>query len=78
MSINITGLTEEQVEMLEVMWSLDSTEEYFTWYESLSHQDQQIAETLQRLIIIESIDEAFTDAKSYPEANRLLKKYRLQ
>lgn len=78
MSISITGLTEEQIEMLDVMWALDSMEEYFEWYNQLSYRDQLQAETLQRLIILETIDSSFENAKVYPDAKRLLSKYQLK
>ena len=55
--ITISGLTKYQVEMLDHMWSLDSEEEYLTWYNLLDEEDQKMADTLMRMIVVESLDE---------------------
>ena len=55
--ITISGLTKYQVEMLDHMWSLDSEEEYLTWYNLLDEEDQKMADTLMKMIIIESVEE---------------------
>ena len=33
--IKLTGLTYEQVEMLDIMWSLDTVDEFFDWYDTV-------------------------------------------
>lgn len=53
----INNLTVEQVEMLDMMWSLDTQEEYFEWYYTLSEADQEMADLLQRMVIISELDE---------------------
>jgi len=72
MSIEIKNLTAEQVEMLDIMWSFDSAEEYLNWYHLLDAEDQEQADVLQRMIILETMDEMleevsdnYTDVKSY-------------
>ena len=55
--ITISGLTKYQVEMLDHMWSLDSEEEYLTWYNLLDEEDQKMADTLMQMIVVESLDE---------------------
>jgi uncharacterized protein YukE len=50
--IQINNLTEYQVEMLDHMWSLDSVEEYEEWYNLLDDEDQQLADSLQQMIIL--------------------------
>ena len=72
MSIEIKNLTAEQVEMLDAMWACESAEEYLTWYHLLDAQDQEMADVLQRMIILETMDEmleevsdGYTDIKSY-------------
>ena len=77
MSINIDGLTQEQVEMLDHMWSLDTMEEYMQWYDLLDEPDQRLADTLQRLIILETLDESMAKEKLFPDARNALKKYML-
>jgi len=64
--ITITGLTKRQKRMLNIMWDLDTEEDYFEWYESLDEELQQEADLLQRMVIIESQEEDLgdlTDAK---------------
>lgn len=72
MSIEIKNLTAEQVEMLDIMWSFDSAEEYLDWYHLLDVEDQEQADLLQHMIILETMDEMleevsdhYTDIKSY-------------
>lgn len=56
--MQIENLTPEQVEMLDFMWNeLDTEEEYLEWYDALDKDQQRMAESLQRLMIMESIDE---------------------
>ena len=64
--ITINGLTKRQKRMLNIMWDLDTEEDYFEWYESLDEELQQEADLLQRMVIIESQEEDLgdlTDAK---------------
>ena len=58
--------------MLDIMWSFDSAEEYLNWYHLLDAEDQDMADVLQRMIILETMDEMleevsdnYTDIKSY-------------
>ena len=78
MSIEIKNLTAGQVEMLDAMWACESSEEYLDWYNLLDAEDQDMADVLQRMIILETMDEmleevsdGYTDVKSY------LKKFQL-
>jgi hypothetical protein len=77
MSIHLDGLTEEQVEMLDHMWSLDTMEDYMTWYDLLDRQDQMMADTLQRLILLEALDDAMAKTKIFPDAKIQLKQFML-
>ena len=78
MSIEIKNLTAEQVEMLDIMWSFDSAEEYLAWYHLLDAVDQDMADVLQHMIILETMDEmleevsdGYTDVRSYLEKFQL-------
>ena len=78
MSIEINNLTAEQVEMLDIMWSFDSAEEYLAWYHLLDAVDQDMADVLQHMIILETMDEmleevsdGYTDVRSYLEKFQL-------
>jgi late competence protein required for DNA uptake (superfamily II DNA/RNA helicase) len=73
MSITITNLTLEQKEMLDFMWNeLDTEEDYLTWFGSLSSDQQLMADTLMRMIIMECSEEELGDLT---EAKELLSKF---
>ena len=74
MSIQIENLTPEQIEMCDIMWSFESADEYLTWYECLDNSEQRQADVLQRLIILESMEEMMN---SYADANAVLRKFML-
>jgi hypothetical protein len=75
--VKLTGLTYEQVEMLDIMWSLDTVDEFFDWYETLTKEEQNICDTLQRLIILEMADLEWEHTKKFPLAKQVLKKFML-
>lgn len=71
--MEINGLTPQQVEMLDIMWSLDSKEELYNWVENLpTRADQHMAHVLISLLLLEALDEFVRDMESYPEANEVL------
>ena len=71
--ISINGLTQDQVDMLDFMWNeLETEEDYLNWYDSLDEGQQRQAELLQRLVIMESIDEDMLALGSYPEAKKVI------
>ena len=72
--IQIENLTEYQVEMLDHMWSLDSMEEYEEWYNLLDEEDQQLADSLQQMIILAEMDDLMDGCK---DAKEVLKKFAL-
>ena len=64
--ITISGITRRQKRMLNIMWDLDTEEDYFEWYYSLDAELQAEADLLQRMVILESQEEDLgdlTDAK---------------
>ncbi len=70
--MQINGLTFEQMVMLDYMWSLDTEEDYFNWYDSLDEDQQRQAELLQRLVIMESIDDDVLALDSFPQAMKVI------
>lgn len=73
--MQINNLTQEQVEMLDFMWNeLDSEDEFLAWYECLDSEQQRMADNLQRLIIMESIDEDMLKLQDYPDARRVIQR----
>jgi hypothetical protein len=75
--MRIRNLTPYQVELLDAMWSCDTMEEYETFYATLDSEDQQLADTLQRLIIMEALDDDMAAETHFPEANKLLDQFRI-
>jgi hypothetical protein len=76
--IQITNLTPYQCEMLDIMWELDSEDEYIEWFKLLDPEDQLLAESLQCLIIFESLEPTVQEMDNYWLANNYLKKFQLQ
>jgi hypothetical protein len=74
--ISINGLTDKQVAMLDIMWSLNSQEEFNDWVSGLEDEDCKLAEQLYWLLLIE-IAESDTD-EDYTEANEVLKAFMLK
>jgi uncharacterized protein YukE len=74
MDIHLTNLTPYQVEMLDTMWHLDSESEYLDWYEQLTAEEQCCADVLQRLVILEAMEETLDNCA---EARAVLQQFRL-
>jgi hypothetical protein len=74
MDIHLTNLTPYQVEMLDTMWHLDSESEYLDWYEQLTAEEQCCADVLQRLVILECMEENLGNCA---EAYSVLQQFRL-
>ena len=73
--MQINNLTAEQVEMLDFMWNeLETEEDYIQWYDCLDEQQQIMADGLQRLVIMEMVDEQLANQKSFPEVQKMLDK----
>lgn len=75
MDISITGLTADQVEMLDFMWNLDTEEEFIDWFEALNDKDKQQASVLRELILLESMEDHMAPFKE--PAKNYLRKFRL-
>lgn len=75
MEIRIDNLTEDQRDMLDFMWNeLETLEDFDNWLESLTKEDQATAIALQRLILLESMEEFLSDTTL---ASEYLKKFML-
>jgi uncharacterized protein YukE len=72
--VTIHGVSKRQKRMLNIMWNLDSEEDYFEWYNSLDEHLQKETELLQRLIIMAELDNEVRDTSA---AKELLKKFAL-
>ncbi len=74
--MQINGLTERQVELLDTMWAIEEFEELEAWMATLCRADRVEAENLQQLVILEAFEELL-DEDGYPEANMVIDKFRL-
>lgn len=74
--IQINGLTQEQCDMLDIIWSFQTKRDYLEWYDCLDDQEQNMANSLLTLLAM-AIAEEQTPAESFEEANKVLAKFRL-
>jgi uncharacterized protein YukE len=72
--IQIDNLTPYQAEMLDHMWTLQTDEEYSDWYNLLDEEDQKLADTLQELVILATMDE-IVELEDLKDAKDVLKKF---
>ena len=70
--MEIYGLTETQVALLDEMWACDTMEDFEEFLETLDPQERAEALRLQRLVLIESLDEHVAKMQQYPDAKRVL------
>ena len=78
--MQIEHLTAEQCEMLDYMWNeLDSEQEFIDWYDALDERQQRMADILQRMVILESLDEEMLQNSNtdLTLANSVLDRFRL-
>ena len=55
--IRIEGLTTKQVEILDKLWSFDTTDEVLELMKSLSEEDFKMAVTLQEMVIDQLLEQ---------------------
>jgi hypothetical protein len=72
---NINGLTPEEVQMLDMMWSIESVQDMEDWLMSLTREERLMAYRLRMLLIAELIDEDAVQDLSI--AKNYLKKFQL-
>ena len=74
--MRIEGLTEHQVELLDTMWAIEEFDDLEDWMQTLSKADRVEGENLQRLVILETLEEMLEQSK-YPDANKVIDRFRL-
>ena len=74
MDIKINNLTQAQCEMLDIIWSCETHDEFLSWYETLDDQDQAQAITLMNILAQEALE---LKIKNFDLANTVLKQFRL-
>jgi hypothetical protein len=73
----INGLTANQVALLDEMWACESMEELEQFLDTLDRSDYADAMQLQRILLIEMLDEEMANQTQYPEANKVINQFRL-
>lgn len=68
----IKNLTPNQVALLDEMWACDTLEEYENFLGCLDPLDRAEAEMLQRLLLIEMLDEDMASQTDFPDARRVI------
>ena len=53
MRVEIDGLTEVQVKLLDILWTLDTKEKFFAFFETLTPEEMITVLTLQDIVIQE-------------------------
>lgn len=54
--ITIDGLTKQQVNLLDTMWSIDSAVDYEEWKSGLSEQTMNTVDTLEQMVMLAELD----------------------
>jgi hypothetical protein len=73
--LTLTNLTEEQVEMLDFMWSLETLGDLHEWQSSLDAEQFNMSQILMTLVIQEAVEDLIMENLS--EARTVLKKFML-
>ena len=73
--IRIENLSPEQYQMLDLIWSFTSEDDYLEWYENLDDPDRQQAFTLMRLVAYEVLERKVDHYRE--QARELLAQFRL-
>jgi hypothetical protein len=74
--IQINGLTQYQVSLLDEMWACDTMEDFDEFLEALDPEDRAEAMRLQRMILLAELDEVVAK-DPLKEAKLVLDKFRL-
>jgi len=61
--VRIDGLTEEQCNMLDIMWQKDSAKELYDWFEQLPEHKLEMALVLHDILIQEIQEEEVKNSK---------------
>jgi len=70
--IELHGLTQHQVELLDIIWNLDTKSELDDFIDLLDEEDQKMCYTLSELLSIEIMDMALDWITEFPEADSVI------
>ena len=71
--MTIDGLNNEQIEMLNKMWTLDTEQELMEFRSTLPVFRQQQLDTLMEMVIQEARETDIERMDSYPDVEKMLK-----
>jgi hypothetical protein len=74
--ITITGLTADQVALLDEIWACDTMQDFDQLLHTLKPTERMEAHRLQRLVLLEVMDSLMAEIP-LTEANLVLDKFRL-
>jgi DNA gyrase/topoisomerase IV subunit B len=74
--ISLSNLTADQVEMLDILWSLGELSDVEEWQSTLEPEDREMSDALIKLVILETMDEIITSDLS--DAQEVLQKFTLK
>jgi len=74
--IQIEGLTQKQLDMLDTMWAFDEKSEFDEWFDALTEVDKKLAEVLAELVRLELLEEDLPKQK-LGKLNKTLQKFML-
>jgi hypothetical protein len=74
--ITLTDLHPRHIELLNTMWAMNSSDQYDTWKCSLPLEVMNDVDSLEILLILETIDELYV--KDFPDAKNVLSKFVLK
>ena len=73
--IRIENLSQEQYQMLDMIWSFSSQDEYLDWYGELDEPDRMQAMVLMRLMAYEVLERRVGEYRD--QTRELLDQFRL-
>ena len=74
--ITLTGLTANQVALLDEMWACDTVEDFDELLETLEPGERLEALRLQRMVLLAELDNVIAESP-LTEANEMLDKFRI-
>jgi hypothetical protein len=74
--ITLTGLTANQVALLDEMWACDTMEDFDELLETLEPSERSEALRLQRMVLLAELDNVIAESP-LTEANEMLDKFRI-
>lgn len=70
--VTLEGLTQEQVDMCNKLWKLETQQDFDELINSLKNPEREMAFTLMQIIIQESSEEFINDKNISKEVNNLI------